>query len=145
MTKDDQVSDSLVLLLKMAELGELVTASVKHALGGIAVTDNVSLLVLAQLKMYGPLRPSDIAESTGLTSGGVTKVLTRLEDLGLVLRRHGAFPQDGRAVEVSLTESGSIIVRTFGTEFARQIAEASDLIEAMYLLANQVTGPRTSS
>ena len=54
----------------------------------------------------GPQRPTQIAELTGLTSGGATKLITRLENAGLVVREGGTIPADGRAVVVSLTRLG---------------------------------------
>jgi DNA-binding MarR family transcriptional regulator len=145
MRDDDPIHQSLLLMLKLTEFGHVIVESVTEALGGEEVTDNASLLVLVQLELHGSLRPSAITEITGLTSGGVTKVLTRLEDKGLIRRRLGAFPEDGRAVEVSLTSRGSAVARTYGNMIASRLPQASELIEEMYRLATQVTDPRVSS
>jgi len=145
MMNDDEVRQGLSLVLRMAEFGHVIGESVTETLGSVEVTDNASLLVLVQLELNGPLRPSTISGSTGLTSGGVTKVLTRLENQGLIRRRLGAFPEDGRAVEVSITSRGSAVTRAFGTEVGRRLPQASELVEEMYRLATQVTDPRSSS
>lgn len=67
--------------------------------------------VLATLRRAGaPFErtPSELAESTMITSGGLTKRVDRLEGAGLV-ERH-ASEHDGRGRVVALTESGRSIV-----------------------------------
>ena len=51
-------------------------------------------------------RPSLIAEHLHLTPAGTTSLLDRLEGLGIVERRTGAWPEDRRAVLVRLTPRG---------------------------------------
>lgn len=50
-------------------------------------------------------RPRDLHEVTDLSSGGVTMLLDRLEDAGLIHRTTGQ-PPDRRAVTVTLTDRG---------------------------------------
>ncbi len=50
-------------------------------------------------------RPTAIAERVGLSSGGTTKLLDRLELAGHIERSFG-IPGDRRAVRVRLTNSG---------------------------------------
>ncbi|HEX5234950.1 MAG TPA: MarR family transcriptional regulator [Silvibacterium sp.] len=52
------------------------------------------------LDLMGPLTPGKLAESTGLTTGGVTVVLDRLEKAGLTRRERN--PQDRRSVVIHL-------------------------------------------
>jgi len=52
------------------------------------------------LELQGPLTPGRLAEFTGLTTGGVTVVLDRLEKAGLVRRERN--PQDRRSVVIHL-------------------------------------------
>jgi DNA-binding MarR family transcriptional regulator len=52
------------------------------------------------LQLHGPLTPSDLARMSGLTSGTVTGVLDRLEELGFARReRH---PSDRRKIIVTV-------------------------------------------
>ncbi|HTV04650.1 MAG TPA: MarR family transcriptional regulator [Acidobacteriaceae bacterium] len=52
------------------------------------------------LELMGPLTPGKLAECTGLTTGGVTVVLDRLEKAGHVRREPN--PQDRRSIVVHL-------------------------------------------
>lgn len=51
------------------------------------------------LRLHGPLSPRALADLTGLTSGSVTGVLNRLEELGYVRREHDT--RDRRRVLVT--------------------------------------------
>jgi DNA-binding MarR family transcriptional regulator len=83
---------------------------------GIGRTD---LHVIETLRTAGPLTPSRLAASVGLTSGGLSIALERLERSGYIRRsRH---PVDRRSVVVEATEAiapleaevfGALIERT---------------------------------
>ena len=63
--------------------------------------------VLAMLRRAGPpyeLSPSQLTSELDRSSGGMTKILKRLEDAGLVRRLPD--PDDGRGSRVSLSKSG---------------------------------------
>jgi len=63
--------------------------------------------VLANLQRSGPpyeLAPSDLCAALELSSGGMTKILKRLENLELVKRTPA--PGDGRSTLVGLTDAG---------------------------------------
>ena len=70
---------------------------------------NISIAALIALHRDGPLRARQIERLTNLTSGGATKLIDRLERGGLVRRETGTVPDDGRAVVVSLTDSGTTV------------------------------------
>lgn len=95
------------VLLVMSASGRSMTDAARGVLGSGDLVSNVSIATLMVLHRDGPQRPTRIAELTGLTSGGATKLITRLETAGLVTRETGAVPADGRAIVVSLTEFGS--------------------------------------
>jgi len=82
--------DTIEPLVKLAEFDELITDAVRQAEGGMDLTDSVSVVMLCRLELGRPLRPTDIMEFSGLTSGGVAKAVSRLEAVGLVTRRYGA-------------------------------------------------------
>jgi DNA-binding MarR family transcriptional regulator len=77
----------------------------------ILFNDNVSRITgmgasesqfLHLLQLHGPMTPSELARRSGLTSGTVTGVLDRLEELGFASReRH---PTDRRKVVVTVNE-----------------------------------------
>src|SRR6516225_6226789 len=67
---------------------------------GISRTD---LRVIDNLRSSGPLTPSQLARAVGLTSGGLSIALERLERIGYIRRsRH---PQDRRSVVVEATDA----------------------------------------
>jgi DNA-binding MarR family transcriptional regulator len=81
---------------------------------GLLLADNEALLHLAAAEE--PMRMSEIAESLVLSRGGTTKVVDRLEALGLATRSPD--PGDRRATLVSITEAGG-----------RALAEARPVID----------------
>ncbi|HUA60990.1 MAG TPA: MarR family transcriptional regulator, partial [Verrucomicrobiae bacterium] len=64
---------------------------------GLHVTD---LQCINILDLLGPLRPGDLAEDTGLTTGGVTVALDRLEKARYIRRLPN--PKDRRSVLVQI-------------------------------------------
>lgn len=64
---------------------------------GLGLTD---MQMIYMLQLYGPSTPSRLAEWTGLSSGGVTVALDRLEKAGYI--RRGPNPDDRRSLLVTL-------------------------------------------
>jgi DNA-binding MarR family transcriptional regulator len=71
---------------------------------GIGFGDYAVLRLLQEAPEGRPLSPTRLAELVVLTTGGMTKVVDRLERLGLVRRLKD--PNDGRGVLVALTAKG---------------------------------------
>ena len=92
-------------LLQFARMGELLHAAAAAHLGE-ELTGNAPVGTLLQLELDGPLRPGQIQDLTGLSSGGVTKMLDRLEAAGLVARAYGVIPEDRRGSVVRITRKG---------------------------------------
>src|SRR5262249_49799353 len=65
---------------------------------GLHPTD---LQLLNVLELLGPLTPKVLGQYSGLSSGGVTVVLDRLEKTGYVRRQ--ANPKDGRSIVVDFS------------------------------------------
>jgi MarR family transcriptional regulator, organic hydroperoxide resistance regulator len=64
---------------------------------GLGLTD---MQMLHMLQLYGPSTPSHLAKWTGLSSGGVTVALDRLEKAGYL--RRGPNPEDRRSLLITL-------------------------------------------
>jgi MarR family transcriptional regulator, organic hydroperoxide resistance regulator len=64
---------------------------------GLGLTD---MQVIHMLQLYGPSTPSSLGAGTGLSSGGVTVALDRLQRAGYVRREPN--PQDRRSLVVTL-------------------------------------------
>ncbi|WP_439565832.1 MarR family winged helix-turn-helix transcriptional regulator [Microcella sp.] len=85
--------------------------------------------VLAALRRAGdPFErtPTELAERTMITSGGLTKRVDRLEDAGLVQRRPSEL--DGRGRVVALTEQGRALI---DDAFTRHMQNEHRLIELL--------------
>ena len=126
------VEDSILL---MTQSGQRMHESFLAVVGDEALVSNVSIATIIALHRDGPLRASEIAELAGLTSGGATKLIDRLGRGGLVLREKGTVSDDGRAVVVSLTDSGV-------TAAERIVAVAEPHIDA---LTNALIATRTTT
>lgn len=84
--------------------------------------------VLATLRRSGPpyaKRPADLARTTMITTGGLTKRIDRLERDGLVRRAQGDQVPDRRGKLVSLTEEGK---RRIDEAFADHMANEARLV-----------------
>ena len=67
---------------------------------GLTMTD---ILVISMLQLYGPSTPSGLGAATGLSSGGVTVALDRLEKAGYTRRQPN--PADRRSLLITLVPS----------------------------------------
>ncbi|WP_439901437.1 MarR family winged helix-turn-helix transcriptional regulator [Microbacterium azadirachtae] len=106
--------------LALALTEELVTVYRAH---GLSEGD---FDVLAALRRTGEpfeASPSDLAASTMVTSGGMSKRLDRLEGAGLISRRVGS--GDGRGRVVALTGQGRELI---DTAFADHVANEQRLL-----------------
>jgi DNA-binding MarR family transcriptional regulator len=90
----------------LARLSILIEAFQRESLEPHNLTPN-DYAVLAALRRAGPpyeLSPSKLYTDLERSSGGMTKMLKRLESLGFVERTPD--PEDGRSTLVALTPSG---------------------------------------
>ena len=106
--------------------------------GTASAADTPSLGVLVALEAFGPLRPVVITGLLGMTTGGATKVVDRIERRGLVRRQAGAVPGDRRAVVVGLTDPGRLAIA-----YAEQALHAvgSEVVGAITALLGPMPDP----
>jgi DNA-binding MarR family transcriptional regulator len=97
------------MILLISRFGQVVGTAMSVRVGDAGLVGNLPLLVLCDLDLTGDRRPTEIQALTGLSSGGVTKLLDRLEDRALVARSFGTLPGDRRAVVVSITPEGRLV------------------------------------
>jgi MarR family transcriptional regulator, organic hydroperoxide resistance regulator len=86
----------------MLEIRKFIAASIffnaqAAEKAGLGLTD---MQMLHMLQLYGPSTPSQLAKWTGLSSGGVTVALDRLERAGYL--RRGPNPADRRSLLITL-------------------------------------------
>ena len=70
----------------------------------------IHLFVLTTLETEGPLSMSHLAEALDVSVASATGIVSRMEERGLVERRHGA--SDRRVVQVHVTAAGADVFRT---------------------------------
>jgi DNA-binding MarR family transcriptional regulator len=78
--------------------------------------------ILATLDQSTPdgLRPTDLAQRSGLTKSGLTRAIDRLEMQGLIERR--ACPSDARGQLIVMTAQGRRVLKRAAPEHFRSIA-----------------------
>ncbi|MCJ1714783.1 MarR family winged helix-turn-helix transcriptional regulator [Microbacterium sp. M1A1_1b] len=76
---------------------------------------------LATVQREGPLRPGDLSRLEVVTKPTMTRILTELEQRGLIERE--ADPTDGRAFMVSITDAGVAAVEDARTQRTGIVAE----------------------
>ena len=73
------------LVLQMSRLSQTMTDAAADVARDPEVVAPMPVALLFALDVDGPMRPTAVQELTGLSSGGVTKLVERLEQKGLLL------------------------------------------------------------
>lgn len=104
------------------------------------IADDVAgaLTLCALAVTDGQGRPSSIADRVGLTSGGTTKVLDRLESSGYIERSFGT-SSDRRAVELRLTRTGRDRLARLSDDIAPHLAELHTVLALVLQLLQRRT------
>lgn len=119
------------LLLLMAGYGRAATGAITDVAPDTELVNNVSVVVLCALDLGGPRRPGALQEVTGLSSGGVSKLLDRMEAAGVVKRTHGGVPGDNRGVMVSITRRGRAVAARFAAAMAVRLPDGRTLVKEL--------------
>ena len=101
----DDVRDAQRILMIAAGVGSAISEALAEVVGPDLV-GNGPVVALFALDQSGTLRPGQLQELTGLSSGGVSKLLDRLQEAGLVTRDYGVLSEDRRGSVVRLTAKG---------------------------------------
>jgi DNA-binding MarR family transcriptional regulator len=80
---------------------ELASARHRAAISRQLGLSETGMLAVAHLAQHGQLSPSTLADLLGVSSGGITALVQRLEAGGHIVRR--PHPTDGRSVLVELS------------------------------------------
>lgn len=104
MTQQDDMADAFVTASR--GLIGLAIRSIDDAPVDVTVTQHRVLVLLAA---RGDLTIGDIAEGLGVNPSNATRYCDRLQRLGLVVRARSS--DDGRVVQVGLTDAGRDLVR----------------------------------
>ncbi len=119
------------VVLLMAKWGRSLGGHIGRRVGNADLAANVPVIVLCELASRGPLRPRDLVEATQLTSGGITKQLDHLEELGLIERSFGTIKVDRRGSVVSLTPEGSRVAAVIGEAAEERLDELRAILREL--------------
>lgn len=127
LTDRQRAEESLIIL---GRLGRTVHDAIAGRVGS-DLANNTDVFVICSLDLRGPLRPSDIVDGIGMTSGGVTKLIDRLEQNGYIRREFGAVASDRRATRLVLTEEGAQLARDYADAVLSEIDTVADAIRSL--------------
>jgi DNA-binding MarR family transcriptional regulator len=111
-----------------------ISAGVERLIGlvrSLSPADGLSLTAaatLANLERSGPRRLTGLAVQEGVTQPAMTQLIGRLQEAGLVRRETD--PEDGRVVQVQLTEQGRNMLARRRAVRAERLAVILDRISA---------------
>lgn len=121
------------ILVILGAFGHKAHEALVEQSGNPDLVTNAQVLIVCELALRGPLRPMDLQVSATLTSGGTTRLLDRLEELGIIERAYGQVDGDRRGILVSLTPEGREAA-------ARMSAALEGSIDAVRALNKELTG-----
>ena len=104
-TRDEYDVATAQIVVVLGGAGQILSEAIRSSSGLDVLDDNSAMVAFLLLWLSGPMRSGEIAEAMNITTGGSTKIVTKLENDGIVSRLHHA-EADGRAVVVTLTEKG---------------------------------------
>lgn len=120
-------------LITFAESGMAATRVLDEVVPQSTLRDNAPMLVALHLWLSGPMRPSEIASLIGITTGGSTKIVQKLEKAGVVSKQPDA--EDGRVIIVALTVEGRRAVEVATEALVPVMERAVKHLDALHTLA----------
>lgn len=116
------------VVLRILRLARLLSDALSRSLqeGGVSPSE---WSVLFTIRAGGPpyaMRPSAVNQVVGMSSGGLTNLVSAMEARGLVERRPN--PEDSRSVLVALTRQGHDVVEAVAHDLTRR---EERLVEAL--------------
>jgi MarR family 2-MHQ and catechol resistance regulon transcriptional repressor len=120
-SKEDEVANALKLWIVLTRAYQSVAARVEEHVAGNGLT-TTEFGILEVLLHKGPLLLGDIQRKILVTSGGITYLVDRLVQKGLVKREE--CPSDRRARYAVLTPAGDALIRGIFPGHAAMIASA---------------------
>ena len=126
------------VLLQFARFGSAVSNALVEATNQPEFVTNAPVLVLCLLDLDGPTRPGAIADVVGLTSGGTTKLLDRMESAGLIHRTYGAIDGDHRGVQVELSVRGRTLLRQATAALIAHLPDATTTVKEIVSLMDDI-------
>jgi len=133
---DEATTHAAEILIGVLEMTNLFNDAIADA-GADAIRSNADVIVMKTIRLDGPQRPRDLIESTSLTSGGLTNLIDRLCDAGLVRRRR-IDVGDRRAVLIELTPDGDDMLDRLARAVGTALRLAVPLLERWHELFTEM-------
>lgn len=92
---------------------------------------NAPFVIILSVWRSGPMRPGELGEIVGMSSGGTTKVIDRLQNAGLVTKTKDGGDADGRAVYVDVTDLGRTVAEQLLAELTPTMVDLTDDLNAI--------------
>jgi len=124
------------LIVLLAQYGNTVSQAMAKVAPAPDLVSDGPITVLCVLDLEGPSRPGHLQRVTGLSSGGVSKMLDRLSEAKLVRRAYGVVPGDNRGVLVSITPQGRRLIRSTAAELGKHLPETKILLKEILALTS---------
>ena len=118
---DEEIARALKLWIVLTRAFQSISAKVDEHVAGKGLT-TTEFAILEVLLHKGPLLLGDIQRKILVTSGGITYLVDRLVEKGLVKREE--CPSDRRARYAVLTPAGDAVIRGIFPEHATMIERA---------------------
>lgn len=120
---------ALVVMERLTQAGARYVDDVRERLEPAGLQVASDRYALSLLHLRGQLRPTDLVLALRLTSGGVSQLLDRLEERGLV-ERMSRVSRDQRSVLVTPTPEGLVAAETILEVFDAHFAELAAALAA---------------
>jgi DNA-binding MarR family transcriptional regulator len=127
------IQDVRRLLVLLGRIGTALGDAIADEVGP-ELSANGPVVALFALEEQGPLRPGQLQDITGLSSGGVSKLLDRLEEGGLVTREYGVLADDKRGSVVRLTTKGRRTSRRMAGAIVGRVGELRVVVKEIEAL-----------
>ena len=144
---DERERAIVALWGELSRAADLVRSRLARSLeaGPGLAPEEVELLMVLAAAPEGRLRMIDVSESLRLSKSGVTRLVDRLADRGLVLR--AACPSDRRVVYAGLTDQGASVLASAAPLFVSGLMEQlgcrleAEQIERLRRDLSSIAGP----
>jgi DNA-binding MarR family transcriptional regulator len=135
-TDDEHLAEVLAAFVDLVSTWSLTAVQARIAQrSGVDIAESDVRTLHTLGKLGGAARPAALADELGLTRPTMSKSLSRLEAAGLVERSAAA--DDGRATDLTLTESGRAAYQRLvdaGIEMVRTALEEAPVADTQELI-----------
>lgn len=106
----EEISKEMAFIMNMWSANSIISKKIDYSLGSIHGIGFTEYMILFHLNNSHnkTMRRIDLANSIGLTASGITRIVTPMEKIGIVMKEKN--PRDARVSLVKLTPTGETIL-----------------------------------